>query len=388
MKEKKSVLSETDLSNQLLEEYKDRVGLELRVSNVFNRTVSLEAIRNYVNGIGDSNPLYRDREYAKKTRYGDLVAPPNWLYSVFPTYVVEGLPGLHAWHSGNDWEFYKPVYINDHITPKSTIIGFDVVRTKFSGQSLWRYQKAEFFNQGDELVARAYSWSLRAERKSTRKSGKYSRLKLPHPWTEEELLEIEEETLNEKIRGNEVRFWEDVEEGEALSPVIKGPFGLTDMIAYCVGATPVVLAAHGVQLRNYRKHPAWAFRDPETHALEPVYGVHYNSLAAQSAGLPVPYTAGVQNQSWLINLLTNWMGDEGWIKRNYAEYRKFVYFSDVVWLKGKVTKKYVDEDGEFCVDVRCTGVNQRKEDVIPGFATIILPSRERGTWPVADRKPG
>jgi len=387
LKGRKSVLAEAELTNEVLEEYKDRVGLELRVSNVFNQTVSYEAIRNYVNGIGDSNPLYRDRDYAKKTRYGDLVAPPNWLYSVFPTYVVEGLPGLHAWHSGNDWEFYRPIYMNDYIIPKSTIIGFDIVRTEFAGKSLWRYQKAEFINQRKELVARAYSWSLRAERKTTRKAGKYSELKLPHPWTEEEILKIEEETLDEKIRGSDPRFWEDVEVGEELPPVIKGPFGLTDMIAYCVGATPVTLAAHGVQLRNYRKHPAWAFRDPETHALEPVYGVHYNNLAAQSAGLPLPYTAGVQNQSWLINLLTNWIGDEGWIKRNYAEYRKFVYFSDVVRLKGQVVKKYMDENGEPCVDVRCGGINQRGEDVIPSFATIILPSQEKGIWPLANRLP-
>ncbi|MBE9572873.1 MAG: MaoC family dehydratase N-terminal domain-containing protein [Proteobacteria bacterium] len=387
MKKEKSVLPEAELTNEMLEEYKDRVGLELRVSNVFNQTVSYEAVRNYVNGIGDYNFLYRDREYAKKSRYEELVAPPNWLYSVFPTYVVEGLPGLHAWHSGNDWEFYKPIYINDCIKPKSTIIGFDILRTKFSGKSLWRYQKAEFFNQRGELVARAYSWSLRGERRVTRKTGKYSQLRLPHPWTEEELTKIESDILDEEIRGSEVRYWEDVKEGDELPPVIKGPFGLTDMIAYCVGATPVQLAAHGVQLRNYRNHPAWAFRDPDTMALEPIYGVHYNKLAAQSAGLPIPYTAGVQNQSWLINLLTNWMGDEGWIKRNYAEYRRFVYFSDVVWLKGKVVKKYVDENSEHCVDIRCNGINQRREDIIPSFATIILPSKEKGEWPVARRLP-
>jgi len=123
----KSVLPEAELTNELLEEYKDRVGLELRVSNVFNQTVSYEAIRNYVNGIGDSNPLNRDREYAQKTCYGELVAPPNWFYSVYPTYVVEGLPGLHGWHSGNEWEFFKPAYVNDYIKPKSTLAGFDVV---------------------------------------------------------------------------------------------------------------------------------------------------------------------------------------------------------------------------------------------------------------------
>lgn len=387
MSKKKSLLPEAELTNEMLEEYKDRVGLELRVSNVFNQTVSYEAIRNYVNGIGDSNPLYRDREYARKSSYGELVAPPNWLYSVFPTYVVEGLPGLHAWHSGNDWEFYRPIYMNDHITPKSTIVGFDILRTRFSGKSLWRYQKAEFFNQRSELVARAYSWSLRGERRATRKTGKYSQLRLPHPWTEEELTRIETDTLDEKIRGSEPRYWEDVQEGDELPPVIKGPFGLTDMIAYCVGATPVQLAAHGVQLRNYRHHPAWAFRDPDTMALEPIYGVHYNNLAAQSAGLPRPYTAGVQNQSWLINLLTNWMGDDGLIKRNYAEFRRFVYFSDVVWLRGTVVGKYVDENGEHCADIRCSGINQREEVVIPGFATVILPGREKGRWPVPERLP-
>jgi len=383
----KSVLPEAELTNELLEEYKDRVGLELRVSNVFNQTVSYEAIRNYVNGIGDSNPLNRDREYAQKTCYGELVAPPNWFYSVYPTYVVEGLPGLHGWHSGNEWEFLKPAYVNDYIKPKSTLAGFDVVRTKFAGKSLWRYQRGEFYNQRGELVARSYSWSLRGERKTTRKTGKYSQLKFPHPWTEEELRKIEDETLAEKVRGSEVRYWEDTNVGEELTPVIKGPFGLTDMIAYCVGATPVQLAAHGAQLRNYRLHPAWAFRDPETFALEPIYAVHYNKHAAQGAGLPFPYSAGVQNQSWLINLLTNWMGDEGWLKRNYAEYRKFVYFSDVVRFTGKVTKKYVDEKEECCVDVLSHGINQRGEDVIPGFSTVILPSREKGNWPVRRRLP-
>lgn len=387
MSEEKSVLPEAELSSEMMEAYKDRIGLSLRVGNVFNQTVSYEAIRNFVNGIGDINPLYRDREYAKKSVYGDLIAPPNWCYSVYPTYVLEGMAGLHGFHSGNDWEFYKPIYINDYITPKATVLGFDILSTAFAGKSLWRYQKAELFNQRQELVARAYSWSLRAERKTTRTAGKYSQIELPHPWKAEELAKIEDEICEEEVRGSEVRYWEDTEVGEQLPPVIKGPFGLTDMIAYCVGATPVQLAAHGAQLRNYRKHPDWSFRDPDTGALEPIYAVHYNTHACKGAGLPMPYTAGVQNQSWLINLLTNWIGDSGWLKRNYCEYRKFVYFSDVVRLTGKVVKKYVDEKGECCVDILSSGYNQRGENAIPGFSTVILPSKEKGTNPLKGRLP-
>ncbi|MDO8689574.1 MAG: acyl dehydratase, partial [Dehalococcoidia bacterium] len=76
---------------------------------------------------------------------------------------------------------------------------------------------------------------------------------------------------------------------------------------------------------------------------------------------------------------------EGWLKKNYAEYRKFVYLSDVVWFKGTVTKKYVDEDGEYAIDIETHGVNQRGEDTIPGHSTVVLPSKTAGTSPVKKR---
>lgn len=389
IEEKKEVkLAEAELTPEALETWKERVGAEMRVGNTFNQTVSYEAIRNFVNGIGDSNPLYRDRDYAQKTHYGALIAPPNWFYSVFPTWVAEGLPGLHGWHSGTDWEFYKPVYINDFITPRCTNVGFDVKGSQFVGKGIFRYQRSEFINQRSEVVARCYAWAFKGERQAARSRGKYTAIKLPHPWTDEELAKVEDEVLNEKIRGSEVRYWEDTQVGENLPPIVKGPFGLTDMVAYCVGASPIMIAAHGVMLSNYRRHPAWAFRDPETYALEPVYAVHYNREAARAAGLPYPYDVGAQRHCWVLNLITNWIGDEGWIKKNYAEYRKFVYFSEVVRMKGTVIKKYVDDKGEYCVDIETHGVNQRDEDTVPGFTTVILPSREAGTWPARKRLPG
>lgn len=383
----RETLPEGVISEDGLKKLQDLIGTSLRITNTFNELASREAIRNFVNGIGDPNPLWCDKQYAAQTRYGSLVAPPSWLYSVFATFVPLGLPGVHGFHSGNDWEFYKPVLCGDVIRPECYFTGYEQKTTKFAGNVVILYYDSRYFNQKGELVAKAKAWSVRAERRAAREKGKYSGIQLPHLWKEEELEKIEEEVLSEKVRGSEARYWEDVDVGEELQPVIKGPFGLTDMVAYCVGTAPVRLLAHHLALELYRQHPAWAFRDRNTYALEPIYAVHYNKEAANAAGLPYPYDIGIQRQSWLIHLLTNWMGDEGWLKKNYAEYRKFVYFSDVVWFKGKVIKKYVDEEGECCVDIETSAYNQRGENTAPGQSTVVLPSREKGTWPVAQRLP-
>jgi len=385
-------VAEAALDDKTLTEWEQRIGLELRVGQVFNQTASYEAIRNFANGIGDVNPLYSDQSYAGKTRYEAQIAAPSWAASVFPHWVLQGLPGVHADHSASDWEFLKPVYVNDKITPKCYFVGYDVRTSKFADKTVFEYQRFEYWNQRNELVSRGYNLLVRYERqtargKSDEGTGKYDHITIPHPWTEESLAKVDEDVLTEEIRGSEARYWEDVNVGDELKPVVKGPLGLTDIIAYCAGAAPVQLAAHGAQLRLYQKHPAWAFRDPVLHSWEPVYAVHYLVSAAKAVGALYAYDVGVQRHCWLTNLLTNWMGDDGWLKKCNAQYRQFVYLSDAVWFQGKVTKKYFDENGEHCVDIVTSGINQRGDDAIPGEATVILPSKEAGTWPVERRLP-
>ena len=385
-------VAEAVLDDKRLTDWEERLGLELRVTNVFNQTVSYEAIRNFSNGIGDINPLYGDEAYASRTKYGVLIASPAWTASVFPHWVLQGLPGIHADHSASVWEFLKPIYVNDKITPKCYFVGYDVKSSKFAGKTVFEYQKFEYWNQRDELVSQGYNLLVRYERQTAKQQsaegkGKYDHIEVPHPWTAEEQEKVDKDCLAEEIRGSTTRYWEDVQEGDELTPVVKGVFGLTDMIAYCVGAAPVQLAAHGVQLRNYKKHPAWGFRDPGLGSWEPVYGVHYLVSAAKGVGAIYAYDVGVQRHCWVVNVLTNWMGDEGWLKSCSAQYRQFVYLSDAVWFRGKVSQKYVDENGEYCVDIETHGINQRGDDTIPGNATVILPSREHKTSPVDKRLP-
>ena len=133
-----------------------------------------------------------------------------------------------------------------------------------------------------------------------------------------------------------------------------------------------------------RNRPGF-FRDPGTSAWEPIFAVHYSIDGAKAMGLPYPYDIGIQRHCWLVQMLTNWIGDDGWLKRCYAEYRNFVFLSDVVRIKGTITEKYVDEQGEYCVRVKTNAINQRGADVMPGEAEISLPSREKNIWPVDGR---
>ncbi len=380
-------MAEGILTDDMIESMRQKVGSKMRLTGyINNEEATATAIRRFADGIGDSNPLWRDEKYARKTRYGCIVAPPSWVSAVCAN-VQMGWPGLGGFRGGTDYEFYKPILIGDRITPEVVYLGFDgPMPSQFAERIIKDHYENRYCNQKGELVAKLHAWVFRYERKKAHEKGRYKNIQVPHPWTEEELKGIEEEAQAEEIRGACPRYWEDVSVGEQLKTSVQGPLGLTDMIAFIVGgAFPARMQAHGVALREYRQHPAWAFRDPETHALEPVFAVHYNKTAANLQGVPYCYDIGIQRQCWQDRFVTNWAGDDAWLKRSYAEYRSFVYLSDVVRISGSVTKKYVDQDDEYCVDIEMSMVNQRGENVMPGSATVALPQREKGISPVDGR---
>jgi hypothetical protein len=252
------------------------------------------------------------------------------------------------------------------------------VESSFGGRRIKDYLRQEYRNQNDELVATFICSRMRFERTEMQKrAGSRKKVEVPHPWTDEEIAAIEDQVLAEAPRGATPRYWNDVKVGEEIDTITKGPIGLTDEIAFVAsGAAPIPrLAAHGVALRRYRKHPRWAYRDPTTHALEPVYSVHYNDYAARLQGAQAAYDVGIQRTCWQIHSLMNWMGDTGFLKSVTSQYRSHVYLSDVVRLGGRVEAKEIDADSNHLVRLTTWAHNQRGQDVMPGTAVIALPHR-------------
>lgn len=383
-------MAEGTITPELIAEMESKKGLKLRVENsVFNEYATKDNIRKFVDGIGDMNPLFHDEAYAGKTKYKSIIAPPSFILSVLAG-VQFGWRGLAGFHSASDMKFYKPIKAGDKIIPEETYLGFEGPKeSNFAGKTIFDYFEDKYFNQNNKLVAEVKKLIIRAERKKSREKGKYQDIQLPHPWTQEQLKQLEEEVLNnskESMRGRNTRYWEDVNIGDELPQLIKGPLGLTDMVSAVVaGLAPARLNAHEEALVQHEKKPDWFFRDPSTSAWEPIFAVHYSIDGAKAMGLPYPYDIGIQRHCWLVQLLTNWMGDDGWLKRCYAEYRNFVFLSDVVWIKGKIVEKFIDDEGEYCVRIKTNAINQRGVDVMPGESVISLPAKEKNIWPV-DRR--
>jgi acyl dehydratase len=371
-------LAQGKLTDEMLANMRARIGTELRTDSCVNNEYATRlAILRFTEGIGDDNPLWTDPAYAAASPYKGLIAPPSFIFACLGS-VQFGWPGLGGFHAETRIDFFGPIREGDKITARVYFDGFDAPTTSnFGGRRIQDYLRQEYWNQHNERVARFICSRMRFERTEMQQRRESRKIELPHPWTDAQLEQIENDVLSETIRGATPRYWEDVNVGDLVDTLTKGPIGLTDEIAFvAAGAAPIPrVAAHKVSLKRYRKHPKWAFRDPNTNALEPVYSVHYNDYAARLQGAQCAYDVGVQRTCWQIHSLTCWMGDAGRLKQANSQYRSHVYLSDVVRLAGHVEAKEVDSDGDHIVRLTTWATNQRGQNVMPGTAVIALPTR-------------
>lgn len=379
------------LTDEMIDQTRELIGVWLRrdvhIRNIYE-PLSVQDIRRWaLYSVGDDNPLWHDVGYGKETAWGSVIAPPTFLLTVDSGIIAPGLGGIQWIGAGHRWEHFLPVRAGDTITSRARLIDVQIRE----GSNVPRYvnQVGEvlYINQYDQLVARLEADTFRIPRKRSGGGFKFAvkeekDIPKPYKYSVEEIEEIAEAYRTEEVRGAKPRYWEDVKVGDQLDPVTKGPLCMSDMIAFYAGAMVAPTPAHGMALKDRKRHPGWWFRNPENGGLEPIIRVHENIEAARAAGIPAPYDAGVQRHSWLLHLVTNWMGDDAFLVANTGNYTAFNYFGDVTYFSGEVVRKY-ESDGDMLVDLEIRGTNQNGVVSIPGTATVALPSRNRpGEVPV------
>ena len=124
----------------------------------------------------------------------------------------------------------------------------------------------------------------------------------------------------------------------------------------------------------YRKrHPADAFIDPKTGAQDSTARGHAEQKMACDVGMHGGYEVGPQRISWLGQLMTNWCGDDGVVRRLNVSVRRPNIFGDVSWCRAKVVDKRVD-DCAHLIDLEVRVENQLGEVTGKGAAVVALPS--------------
>ncbi|HWU25337.1 MAG TPA: MaoC family dehydratase N-terminal domain-containing protein [Rhizomicrobium sp.] len=366
------LLKQARITDEMIEDMRARMHIPLRPRIVWNSSSCYDSVNHFCQGIGDDNPIFVNREYGKTAALGVNLAPPSFLYSICMSVVQMGFPGIHGFHSGTDWRWFRPILQGEELKVLIWLDSIEERPSRMGGRSIVLYFSNVFSNGNDDVVAYARGRTVRMERGAARE--RKTLTVEPHNWDPEAIANIESAYASEKARGAEPRYWEDVEVGDAIAPIVKGPLCMSDMISFYAGAMVAPTPAHRLAYKDYVRHPLWYFRNKENGGLEPIIRVHENIEAARNAGVPAPYDVGVQRHAWLIHAITDWMGDDAFLDTNSVQFRAFNYYGDLQRFTGAVTRKFV-ENGDHKVELEVRGTNQNGVVTIPGNAVVVLPTR-------------
>ncbi|TMB16877.1 MAG: hypothetical protein E6J71_15505 [Deltaproteobacteria bacterium] len=341
--------------------------------------VTRDAVWHLAHAIGDLSPLYTDEEYVKKTRWGTLLCPGVMLNAMDvlrapgSAGLPEGLPGVHAIWSGSHYEWERPLMLGDRVTSECYLKDVVEKESRMSdGRTIYQTYEAKYRDQEGTYLGKRSDTYMRVDRVKAKEKSVYQEAGRLARWTPTD-IERFQEAYRAETRTVE-RWWEDARVGDDLGRIIKGPLTPTAEIAF-ESFFGVYLVGNLVASRLLDKHPMLMVPN-EQGVPEPPQRVHWdNKFTQDTLGLPGAYDLGLERCAWMCHLVTNWVGDDGWLVSIHARYRRFNYLGDVTWCRGRVIEKFTDERGRPLVRCAIEAVNHLDEVTATADAVACLPNR-------------
>jgi acyl dehydratase len=343
---------------------------------------SQDAIWHVAFALGDDNPLWWDREYAESSAAGAMFAPPAFFYPAhlelrLDPEVVNGadgwLPGTFALYAGDSWEWRRPILVDERLRVSRELESADEREGKFAGRTIAQVERIHFKDAAGKLIATLRKTTYRFERESGRERAA-DRLVAPPNYSEDDRRCFAEHYAAEvgQRRGAEPRYWEEVEVGDQLGTLLKGPLTLTNMIGWMSGWGATGCLTNRMFSRWTAVRPGARVHNPQTGVDDAIAATHWDEYFATESGMARGYDMGTQRIAWLTHCVTDWCGDAGQLLALDVRLRAPNYLGDVTWITGKVTAKS-DQTGVIACEL--TGTNQRDEVTIVGRASVSLPTR-------------
>lgn len=360
-----------------------------------------DAFRHVAESYGDDNPLWSDPD--RESPWGGPIAPPALVGG--DTIVGEDedldlddatrarlkgdpLRGVHAFYASSVREWWAPLRPGKRVFRRNALVGAIDKQSDFAERAVHEWTAQVFRDEEGTVLAGQYRNMIRTERKKSRERKKYDAV-ANEAYSPEQLRTIDDQYASEGPRGPEERWFEDVEVGDELPPLVKGPLTVTDMVCWHIGMGTGMYGVRPLRLawRNRQRIPR--FYTPNDLGVPDVQQrVHWEPEQARRAGNPTTFDYGRMRETWLIHLCTDWMSDHGWLWKLDCEFRSFNFVGDTTWVRGRVVDKLLAEGDRPAVGLEISCTNQRGEVTAPGHATILLPSREHGPVRLPDPPAG
>ncbi|HCE75008.1 MAG TPA: MaoC family dehydratase [Dehalococcoidia bacterium] len=139
----------------ITKEMKDAIGVE---SDPVVYQIEEGAILRFAEAIGDTNPIFNDKNEASKTKYGGIVAPPTFLRSIAHVKAPEPKVQVKSPYpanvdGGSEWEYFEPIKVGDTITATSYLADINERKGGKFGSMLIMVRETKYINQHGTVAA-------------------------------------------------------------------------------------------------------------------------------------------------------------------------------------------------------------------------------------------
>jgi hypothetical protein len=361
----------------------------------YREEIHVNDIRRWAQGMQNANPLYYDADYAAQSRFGRIVAPQSFTvnctvgHGAIPA--TQGyIDGTHMLFGGDEWWFYDPglrILPGDRFHSDRMLFDYVVKETKFAGPTMFSRGDTTYINQRGQVVARQRSTSIRYYAEEAVRRADYSATQHDPEWTDAQLADLEKQKL-EYIRavrdlGHEKRGF--VKQGEKLARRPIGPHTIMSFTTEWRAYTFTVWGSSYEDGVSSSHEAGWIpemARDFEGMKLDPTEGDglykgpsrgHAQPRYARLIGMPRGYGYGATMGAWVLDYLTNWAGEHGFVLHTDVKYRGPALTGDVTFLDGEVTELGHDDPRGPVARVEVVMSNQKGEILAKGPAEVLLP---------------
>lgn len=116
------------------------------------RRVAMDDIGEFVEAVGDYNPIHSDRDFAAMTSFREPIAPGVFTAGLISAVIGTRLPGPGAIYLSQSLKFSKPVKVGDTITARVEILEVIGDRNRIRLSTVCRNQRGEEVLSGEAWV--------------------------------------------------------------------------------------------------------------------------------------------------------------------------------------------------------------------------------------------